>query len=205
MERAEELGLARQIGQVIDIPNAETSVQFDEVWYNSANVYIFYSVKMDSLPKFDDLPIISFKVQGDQQPFWGNLTDMYYQGRLYGRFAVPPLSVGGELLKHVDQLVVSDLSVRWNGADVGGASGPVTLDVHYDESEERSEYMPLSQTYEAMNRKIELVRLEIGSSFDFLIDRSFLSRSKEITVTLGNLSVEWNIDWKSDVAVATVA
>ena len=181
LERAEKLGLARQIGQVADIAYAGTSVRFDEVWYNSDHVYIFYSLTMDSLPKEDDqVPQMSLQasvegaVPDSQQPFtlnWSPWEGVYYQGRLYGRLTVSPFGKDGEPLNRVDRLVLSKIALRRGGEDVGAASAPVALDINYDAADERSEIIPLAQTYEAMNRKIELVRLEMGTSANRLFFR----------------------------------
>lgn len=179
LERAEKLGLTRGFDKEIPVPDSSDSVMIHEVWANRANIFFFYSVSLKSLPADGEAPVVSFRVKnGQADPSehslftlnWSPNEGVYYQGRLYGRAVTNPFWLDGKALDEWSGLELIDLSVR-QGDLFATALPSVSLPVDYRASNEIVETYPIGQSYGDGERKLEVDRLELGTSENRLFFR----------------------------------
>ncbi|WP_274651194.1 hypothetical protein [Paenibacillus humicola] len=185
LERAEALKLTRQINQTINIPGTDRTVSLDEIWYNSQYIYFFYSVDMKAphlgSVKEEDLPVVSFQVKNGQDEAadgsplftlnWLQDEGVYYNGRFYGRMAANPFperdGTGSTAKRDVSQLDLKGMTVRLAGTPYP-LSSDIKLAVDYKASQEKTETLPVNQSYTALGQTIEITQFEMGTTMNRL-------------------------------------
>lgn len=179
LERAEKLGLTYDFDKEIPVPDSSDSVIIHEVWANREHIFIFYSVSAKSLPAEGEAPVLSFNAKNEQanpseHPMytlnWAPQEGVYYKGRWYGRLATNAFQKDNETLDEWKGIELTDLSVRRGERDAI-ALAPVSLPVDYRVSDEIVETYPIGQSYSDAERKLEVDRLELGTSANRLFFR----------------------------------
>ncbi|WP_258361149.1 hypothetical protein [Moorella sulfitireducens (nom. illeg.)] len=176
LTRAQELGLVTPLNIEIPVLEANTAVHLEKIWYNSQEVFLFYSLanyRQDPNQKHG-LPYMyldfgSLETAGGEKllnspGYTSNFSPqegIVYRGRYYGRMTYNPLQkVNGEKLPAVDKVV-------WKQAKliIGDKSyplQPVTLTVNYDQSREIEQSYVINYSQELLGRKFEAKELLLG-------------------------------------------
>ncbi|MBE3581133.1 MAG: hypothetical protein IMW96_05790 [Thermoanaerobacteraceae bacterium] len=169
LTRAEELGLVTPLNIEIPVPEANTAVRLEKIWYNSKEVFLFYSLANYRRVPYMYLDYGSLEAAGREKLFnnpgytsnFSPEEGIVYRGRYYGRMTYNPLQkVNGEKLTAVDKVV-------WKQAKliIGDKSyplQPVTLTVNYDQSREIEQSHAINCSQELLGRKFEVKELLLG-------------------------------------------
>ncbi len=195
LERAEKLGLTRGFDKKIPIPGTSDDLIVHEVWPNREHIYFFYSVSTKSMPAEGKAPVLSFNAKNEQanpseHPVytlnWAPQEGVYYKGRWYGRLATDAYRNDNTKLDEWKEVELTNLSVRRGDLDTI-ALPAVSLPVEYRASDEIVETYPIGQSYGDADRKLEVDRLEVGTSENRLFFRFSApngDRSKPMNVSV---------------------
>ncbi|WP_143288657.1 hypothetical protein [Calderihabitans maritimus] len=166
LKRAEELGLVTALNMDIPVPEANTSVRLEKIWYNSKDVFLFYSLEYRPGVRlyFGSIePADKGEKAWSGPGFTSNFAPeegIIYQGRYYGRITFHPLYRDNEILPKVDKIIWNKAKLRI-GDDTYELE-PVALTVNYDRSREVEISHAVNQTWEILGRKFIVEKLVLG-------------------------------------------
>lgn len=181
LKRAEELGLVTPIHKRIEIPNNNSELKIDRIWYNEKNTYIFYHVENTSQVAFlggalfQDEKDTSFdvaklwEVEAVGRPSERGIN---YKNNFYSCVRIPSLTDdNGNNIEELSQvfyrpyLVIADKKdIQLFNESKGILFEPIKFNLTYNYQEQPNEQFKLDTVVEFEKTQLNFYKITIGSS-----------------------------------------